>query len=188
MRTSAGTMRPFADVPSIDELAAHGGDVVLTSEPKIILQDMFQVSGEIPRITSFERGLPGQYPRTLDDRDWEPDPLLMDERSVSAHVARKGLIVFSACSHARIINVLNHARTQFSGIPIHCVMGGVNLSGENEKIIPDTIEALKAFNIATIAAGHCTGWRPITALAATFGTSVVPPIAVGKRFTFELSA
>lgn len=61
------------------------------------------------------------------------------------------------------------------------------LSGANEGIIPETVEALQQFEIATIAAGHCTGWRAVTALANTFGSGVVAPPAVGKRFSFGTS-
>lgn len=184
MRAADGTMRPFADVPSVAELTAHGGDVVLSDEPRAILDGMFHISGEIPRVTPYERGLPGQYRRASEDHEWEPDPLLMDERSLAVHVAGRGLVVFSACSHAGIINVLTHARRQHPGVPILCVMGGLHLSGENEKIIPETVEGLKAFGIETIAAGHCTGWRAIGALATAFGMKVLAPLAVGKRFTF----
>ena len=35
-----------------------------------------------------------------------------------------------------------------------------------------------------IAAGHCTGWRAMSALAAAFGDKVLAPSAVGKRYTF----
>ena len=185
MRAADGSMRPFADIPSIATLTAAGGDVVLSDQPNLILQDLFQVSGEIPRLTSYERGLPGQYARATSDGTWEPDPLLMDERSVVVHIAGRGLVIFSACSHAGIINVLTHARSQHPTLPILAVMGGLHLSGENEKIIPETVEAMKAFEISTIAAGHCTGWRAIVALAGAFGSSALAPLAVGKRFTFE---
>ena len=63
-------------------------------------------------------------------------------------------------------------------------MGGLHLSGINEEIIPQTIDAMKAFHLTAIAAGHCTGWRAMSALAAEFGDKVVAPTAVGKRFTF----
>jgi len=100
------------------------------------------------------------------------------------NVAGKGLVVFSACSHAGIVNVLRHARATFPDIPIHAVMGGLHLSGANEEIIPQTVESLKEFGLKTIAAGHCTGWRAMTALANAFGDGVLTPTAVGKRFTF----
>jgi 7,8-dihydropterin-6-yl-methyl-4-(beta-D-ribofuranosyl)aminobenzene 5'-phosphate synthase len=92
--------------------------------------------------------------------------------------------VLSACSHAGIINVLKHAQASFPGVPVHAVMGGFHLSGVNEEIIPQTVEAMKEFSPATIAAGHCTGWRAIAALSTAFGDKVLAPTAVGKRFSF----
>jgi len=53
-----------------------------------------------------------------------------------------------------------------------------------QPIIPPTVEGLSAFNLQTIAAGHCTGWRALTALADAFGDKILAPSAVGKRFTF----
>ena len=76
------------------------------------------VSGEIERVTPFEVGLPGHLRRTEDGSDWEPDPWIVDERFLAVDVAGKGLIVFSACSHAGIINVLKHARATFSGYAV----------------------------------------------------------------------
>jgi 7,8-dihydropterin-6-yl-methyl-4-(beta-D-ribofuranosyl)aminobenzene 5'-phosphate synthase len=80
--------------------------------------------------------------------------------------------------------VLTHAREVFSGTPLHAVMGGLHLSGSNEAIIPQTVEGLRGFGLATIAAGHCTGWRAMTALANAFGDRVLAPTAVGKRYSF----
>jgi 7,8-dihydropterin-6-yl-methyl-4-(beta-D-ribofuranosyl)aminobenzene 5'-phosphate synthase len=184
MRLPNGNVRLMDDVPGIDDLTTRGARVISTTEPQYFLDDLFYVSGEIPRVTSFERGLPGQVRKTEDGQAWEPDELLMDERWLAVHVKGKGLVVFSACSHAGIVNVLVHARTSFQDVPIHAVMGGLHLSGTNEEIIPQTVEAIKGFQLTTIAAGHCTGWRAMAALAAAFGDKVVAPTAVGKRFTF----
>ncbi|HEY2135823.1 MAG TPA: MBL fold metallo-hydrolase, partial [Xanthobacteraceae bacterium] len=181
MRLPGGGVRLMDDVPGIDDLTAHGARVVSTTEPQSLLDGMFHVSGEIPRVTPFERGLPGQVRRTPDGKDWEPDELIMDERWLAVHVAGKGLVVLSACSHAGIVNVLTHACASFPDLPIHAVFGGLHLSGANEQIIPQTVAAMAPFGLATIAAGHCTGWR---ALAAAFGDKVLAPTAVGKRYVF----
>lgn len=185
MRAPDGTMRPFMDIPSVQDLEERGGQVHMSRTADAVLDGMFLISGEIPRVTPFECGMPGQYRRTIDGQGWEPDPLLMDERSVAVHMRGRGLVVFSACSHAGIVNVLRLAREQLPNVPILCAMGGFHLSGENEKIIPETVEALREFDIATIAAGHCTGWRALTALANAFGPGVLAPLAVGKRYVFE---
>ena len=183
MRLPNGTLRYLDDVPSVTDLDAQGAGVIVTTEPQSFLDGMFYVSGEIPRVTPFERGLPGQVRKT-ESGTWEPDELLMDERWLGVHVKGKGLVVLSACSHAGIVNVLTDARARFSGVPLYAAMGGLHLSGANEAIIPQTVAAMSEFGLAQIAAGHCTGWRALSALAAAFGDKVLAPTAVGKRYTF----
>ena len=68
-------------------------------------------------------------------------------------------------------------------MPLHAVIGGFHLSGGNERVIPDTVDALKAFDLDVIAPAHCTGWRAVGALAGAFGSAVVPA-AVGKTYHF----
>jgi 7,8-dihydropterin-6-yl-methyl-4-(beta-D-ribofuranosyl)aminobenzene 5'-phosphate synthase len=179
-----GTKQKMGDVPDPAALAKHGARVVATREPQTLLDNMFQVSGEIPRVTSFETGLPNHFARKDDGDEWKPDPLVIDERWLAVNVAGKGLVVFTACSHAGVVNVLRHARASFPDVKLHTVMGGLHLSGSTEAIIPDTVAALAELNLTHIAPGHCTGWRAMAALANRFGDKVLTPTAVGKRFTF----
>ena len=183
MKMPDGLMRPFEDVPTPTMLEQQGARVVHATEAQWILDDLFYVSGEIPRVTAFETGLQGQYRRTADGLDWEPDPLLMDERFVAVRAKDKGVLVFTACSHAGVVNVLTHARDCFPKSPLFGVMGGFHLAGGNERIIPETVDAMRAFDLRTIAAAHCTGWRAVSALAAAFGDAVAPS-AVGKIYRF----
>ena len=178
-----GSFRLMEDVPSIADLEAQGGTVVCTRDPQVIGGTVY-VSGEIPRVTPFETGLPGQHRRTADGKGWELDELLIDERFMAVNVRGKGLVVFTACSHAGVVNVLTHARDCFPGVKLHCVLGGMHLAGTNERIIPQTVEALKGFDLDVVAAGHCTGWRAMTALANAFGDRKLTPLAVGKRLSF----
>jgi len=101
------------------------------------------------------------------------------------NVAGKGLIVFSACSHAGIVNVLKLARDSFPDVPMYGVFGGLHLSGTNERIIPQTVEAMGAFDLSVVGAGHCTGWRAMAALLQAFGDQRLAPLAVGKRYRFS---
>jgi 7,8-dihydropterin-6-yl-methyl-4-(beta-D-ribofuranosyl)aminobenzene 5'-phosphate synthase len=179
-----GSMQLIDDVPGIAALTASGARVVNTTEAQLLLDGMAQVSGEIPRVTPFERGLPGQHRKTLDGEGWELDELVMDERFLAVNVVGKGMIVFTACSHAGVVNVLKHAKTCFGYVPLHAVVGGLHLVGANEQIIPETVEAMRQFDLAVIAAGHCTGWRATTALANAFGDGRLVPLSVGKRFSF----
>jgi 7,8-dihydropterin-6-yl-methyl-4-(beta-D-ribofuranosyl)aminobenzene 5'-phosphate synthase len=182
-KLAADKMRPMEDVPSVDALTAHGARVINTREPQLALGNKLYVSGEIPRVTAYERGLKGQHRRTLDGTGWELDELIMDERFVAVNVRGKGIVVLTACSHAGVVNVMTHARTCFPDQPLYAVMGGLHLTGSNEKIIPDTVAGLRDFGLSVIAPGHCTGWRAVNAFAQAFGEHSIVPLAVGKRVT-----
>ena len=169
-------------LPDAERLGRAGATVVSTREAQTAVGGVFYVSGEIPRVTPYEVGLPGHVQRAADG-SWEDDPLIMDERFVSVHLKGRGQFVFSACSHAGVVNVLAHAREVFPSLPLYGVMGGLHLSGVTEKIIPDTVAGLKRFGLSALAPGHCTGWRAMSLLAREFGDELVPS-AVGKRYLF----
>ena len=101
-------------------------------------------AAKFPRVTPFEKGRVDHLCRTGPNAPWQPDPFLMDERMLVVHVRDLGLIVFSACSHAGIVNVCTEVRNLFPDIPIHCVMGGLHLGGVMEGIIPDTVDGVAA--------------------------------------------
>ena len=106
----------------------------------------------------------------------------MDQRWLAVNVRGKGIVVLSACSHAGIVNVLTDARATF-GAPLHTMLGGLHLGGANERIIPQTVDGLRAFDLNCIAAGHCTGWLGLAALNTAFGNKIVAPLSVGKRYS-----
>jgi 7,8-dihydropterin-6-yl-methyl-4-(beta-D-ribofuranosyl)aminobenzene 5'-phosphate synthase len=178
-----GSYRLKQDVPSRRELTMHGADVVLTTAPELLAEGHALVSGEIPRVTSFETGLPGQHRRIDPSAEWEPDEQVLDERFLAIKVRDQGLVVLSACSHAGVINVLTHAAELVPDTPIRGVLGGMHLAGTNERIIPQTVEHLARFDPVLLGPGHCTGWRAIGALAQRFGGDRLVPLSVGKRFT-----
>ncbi|WP_454783254.1 MBL fold metallo-hydrolase [Legionella sp. WA2022007384] len=180
-----GAIHPFKKIPSVEELKNQGAELVISNEARLLLDNMFYLSGEIPRITSYEKGFP-EHVKQLSNQEWVPDPLIMDERFLLVNVRNKGLIVFSACSHAGIINVLKQTQNLFPKIPLYAVMGGFHLSGHSvEKIIPNTVEDMKQFDLKMIIPAHCTGWRAVSALGNAFGDQVVVPSAVGRLYQFS---
>lgn len=182
-RLADGSIVPFIDIPKPAELEALGATVVNDGNERLLCDGEFWYSGEIPRLSSFEKGR-SDHLQKKDGVNYEPDPFLMDERMLVANVKGLGLVVFSACSHAGIVNVCLHARNTFPGIPIHCVMGGLHLGGVMEHLIPDTVAGLKEFNIKYIITGHCTGWRALHALSNEYGDAVSQS-AVGTTYTFQ---
>lgn len=182
-RQPDGGVLPMALLPTPEELAAAGAAPVVTDAPQHLHDGLFYVSGEIPRVTDYETGLRTHVRRDANG-DWQPDPLLMDERFLAVAVKGKGVIVFTACSHAGVVNVLMHARTCFPDQKLFAVMGGFHLSGDTERCIPDTVRDIAGFGLSVIAPGHCTGWRAVNALARRCGEEVVAPLAVGNIFAF----
>ncbi len=167
-------------VPGVDVLTGNGGDVVVTRDEQLVLGETFFISGEIPRVTPFERGLPGQH-RQKDGRQ------LGEGRDPAGRALRLG-----PCRRqgpGRVHRLLpcragQRAARGASALSGRAALrrdGGFHLAGANEAIIPETVEALAPLGLKLIAAGHCTGWRAVNALAARFGTAVVPS-AVGKRY------
>lgn len=184
VKLADGTIVPFEDVPAPERIAQAGGRPGLTREPQVLAGGAFWLSGEVPRRTPYEQGFPNHLQRTAAGA-WEPDPLIMDERFLAANVKGKGVVVFSACSHAGIVNVLTHARELFPGVPLHGVLGGLHLAGAGpEKVVRDTVADVARMGLRRVAPGHCTGWRAVHALAAALGEDVVAPSAVGKHYAF----
>ncbi len=181
-RQPDGGVLPMDPIPTPEDWSLLGAEPVVTDTAQTCLDGTFFVSGEIPRITPYETGLASQVCRATDGADWTPDPLLMDERFLAVHVRGKGLVVFSACSHAGIVNVMHHARESFPDMKLHAVMGGFHLSGPTEAIIPETVRELGEFGLDLIIPAHCTGWRAVNALERAYGEKVVVPSAVGKQF------
>jgi 7,8-dihydropterin-6-yl-methyl-4-(beta-D-ribofuranosyl)aminobenzene 5'-phosphate synthase len=183
-RQPDGGVLPMDRVPAPAEWAAMGADPQVSREPAVVAGHVL-VSGEIPRVTDYETGLPGQVARAAEDAPWQPDEWLHDERFVAVNLRGKGLVVFSACSHTGIVNVLHEARRLMPEVPLLAAMGGFHLSGTNERVIPQTVADLGGFGLRWMFPSHCTGWRALNALERAHGEAVVVPGAVGKTFVLE---
>ncbi|MEI7875681.1 MAG: MBL fold metallo-hydrolase [Alphaproteobacteria bacterium] len=181
-----GTIFPAQRVPTPAEMETRGARVVNDGQSRTLLDGHFYYSGEIPRVTAFETGRQDHLCRRDNSEEWRPDPFLMDERMLVVNVRDLGLVVFSACSHAGIVNVCTEVRRQFPDTPIHAVMGGLHLGGVMEHLIPQTVDGLKPFDVGYFIAGHCTGWRALHALANAYGERVSQS-AVGTSYLFDAS-
>jgi 7,8-dihydropterin-6-yl-methyl-4-(beta-D-ribofuranosyl)aminobenzene 5'-phosphate synthase len=183
----SGVIFPAARVPTPVQMEGRGAKVVNDGAARLLLDGHFYYSGEIPRVSAFETGRQDHLCRRDNSEEWRPDPYLMDERMLVANVRDLGLIVFSACSHAGIVNVCTEVRRLFPDVPVHAVMGGLHLGGVMEHLIPQTVDGLKPFDIGYLIAGHCTGWRALHALADAYGERVSQS-AVGTSYLFDASA
>ncbi|KAG9011070.1 hypothetical protein FRB90_007504 [Tulasnella sp. 427] len=181
--------------PTFDEIKALGGDVDLHNEPHTVAGGQVFVSGEIPRVIKWEEGLFGavRWVDKSDEREesaqgtlgkpatgdgkWVKEDHIMDERYAAIDVKGKGLIVFSACSHAGICNVITDAVKTLNR-PIYMVIGGLHLAPPDQvyRIAP-TVEFLSKSLVPAptyVLPMHCSGFRAKVALENALGEGCVP--------------
>ena len=168
--------------PSHADLDREGVEIIEERSPTLLLDGMVLVTGQVDRVTDFEKGFPPQQAHT--DHGWEPDTWIWDDQAVVCHVKDKGLVVLSACSHAGAINVLKHAQ-RLTGIDkVHAFVGGFHLTGGLfEPIISRTVQELIAIGPDIIVPGHCTGWRATHELAHQLPEAYIQT-SVGTRLQF----
>lgn len=183
-----GTLILLPVEPSFAAIAAAGGHIVKAADAHLVAGGFFHASGAIPRVTDYETGLAGHHSFRGDRL--EADPLIMDERFLAARVRGRGVSVFSACSHAGIVNACLHAQATFPGAPIDLVLGGYHLAGKvMERRIGETVRDLAGrIRPRLVAPGHCTGWRAKVALAQAFAPTAYAPSVVGSLYRLLATA
>jgi 7,8-dihydropterin-6-yl-methyl-4-(beta-D-ribofuranosyl)aminobenzene 5'-phosphate synthase len=168
--SSDGKVRTYPKFPMMEQLSS--AQLIETKQPLLIGDGVMLVTGEIPRETSFEKGY--LQHKALINGLWQPDPLILDDRAVVFNVRGKGLVIFSGCAHAGVINTIVYAQ-RITGVPrVYSVMGGFHLAGkENESRIEQTVKELKQVNPKLVVPSHCTGWRAMFTIASALPDAFV---------------
>lgn len=175
----------FEPIPSPDQLNDAGASVVSSDTERYLGENWFYLSGEIARVTAFEEGFMGHVRWDGDQETWVDDSLITDERYLAVRIQGKGLMVFSACSHAGAVNVLKDAEARFSGEKLFSLMGGLHLAGlAQERKIGPTVDALLESGLELIIPAHCTGWRATNEIARKFGEDRMIFSSVGQQLNF----
>lgn len=186
--------------PTWEEIEATGAKVEKHSQTHAILDGHFLVSGEIPRVTAYEPGVLRGVKYDDKTHTWEKDELILDERFLMCKVkgnfstmssgtkiltgSDKGIVVFTGCSHAGVVNVVKHALSLAGeATPLYAVVGGYHLVGPNEAYIKETVQDLKALNPQILMPGHCSGWRAKHEIANVLPGRLAPS-TVGTKFVF----
>ncbi|MDW0258966.1 MAG: MBL fold metallo-hydrolase [Nitrososphaeraceae archaeon] len=143
------------------------------------------ITGEIPRVTEFEKGFPLQYKEQDNEITVLPDPLVSDDQALIMNVKNKGLIILPGCGHAGIVNTIKFAKKVTGIKKIYCVIGGFHLSGQDyEDSIPLTIAELTRVDPQYIVPCHCTGWKATNKIIDTMPEKFIQS-SVGSTFYFE---
>lgn len=163
-REHDGTFREIGAPFSRNEVEELSSRLCLKKSAQEIVPGVF-LSGEIPRKSPFEEDQLDLF--VVMGGDKERDAMLDDQALILD--APSGLVVVLGCAHAGVINTLSHVRQMFPERQIAVLAGGMHLAGAPSERVLRTIEGVREFDIPRIAAGHCTGWKPICSLSAAFG-------------------
>ena len=159
--------------PSKKDMEAEDVQIIEEVGPTMLIGGSALVSGQIPRVTEYEKGSPNQL--AVIDGEWKPDPWIHDDQAIVMNVKDRGLVVLTGCGHAGVINTLKHAIALTGVNRIHAVIGGFHLTGPIfEPIIAPTVQALREFSPSVLVPQHCTGWKATHLIASEFPEAFVP--------------
>jgi len=118
------------------------------------------LTGEVPRVTAFEKGDQGLY---CDCAGQELDSTPDDQSLVID--TKKGLVILLGCCHAGLVNTLEHIAAQSGRRDIYAVVGGTHLGFCSQKQLEKSTAALKKAGIRKLAVSHCTGFAAAARLS-----------------------
>jgi 7,8-dihydropterin-6-yl-methyl-4-(beta-D-ribofuranosyl)aminobenzene 5'-phosphate synthase len=173
------------EMPTLSRGALEGeGFAVIERREPSLLAGAILVTGEVDRVTEFERGMPPPH-QAWDGHGWRHDPAVLDDQALVISVRGRGLVIVTGCGHAGVVNIVRHAMRLTGVSRLLAVIGGFHLSGPAfEPVIGPTVAALSALAPALIVPGHCTGWRAQHALAAALPDAWVQG-SVGTAYTLS---
>ncbi len=173
------------EMPTLSRAALEreGFTVIERRQPSLLAGGIL-ITGEVDRVTEFERGMPPAH-QAWDGHGWRHDPAVIDDQALVISVRGRGLVVITGCGHAGVVNIIRHAMRLTGVGRLLAVIGGFHLSGPAfEPIIAPTVAALTELAPELIVPGHCTGWRAQHALAAALPRAWVQT-SVGTTYTLQ---
>ncbi|MBZ0300877.1 MAG: MBL fold metallo-hydrolase [Anaerolineae bacterium] len=146
-------------------LEAAGACFDLSREWRAI-GDRVYLSGEVPRHTPYETGDTALYHYDAAG-ELVLDPIVDDQTVVID--TDQGLFVILGCSHAGLINILDHIMAKTGKRHFHTIIGGTHLGPVREDQVRQTIAALQQYDIDHLGVSHCTGQVVAARLLHVFG-------------------
>ena len=127
--------------------------ITTTKSPLEFSKDIFYL-GEIPRKTSFEKGL------------YKGKPIPDD--SAIAIKSEHGVIVVTGCSHSGIANICEQAK-KVTGQNLYAVIGGFHLFEKETEAVEGTIAYFKKEHPKYLYPMHCVDFPTLTKFRNVFG-------------------
>jgi 7,8-dihydropterin-6-yl-methyl-4-(beta-D-ribofuranosyl)aminobenzene 5'-phosphate synthase len=123
------------------------------------------LTGEVPRITSFEK----PDPRLLIEMDGKTyQDIFLDDQSLILDTER-GFILILGCAHSGMINIIQHVIAKTGKEKFYAILGGTHLDFLTPEQLEESIMVLNKLEIEKIGVSHCTGMRAAFRLSLEFG-------------------
>ncbi len=183
-------------------LEALGVTVEISEQPTVVAGHAL-TSGQIPRVTAFEKppatariqlGAPGtdcsasmHFPPGAVQVEAAPGELVPDvfagEHATVYAVKDRGLVIISSCGHAGIINTVRQVQAVTGMDKVHAIVGGFHLAPAPDEIVQQTVAGFKDINPDYILPMHCTGLNTIFAIEREMPEKLIAP-STGTRVVF----
>ena len=138
-------------------------NLIFTTEPKFITKKLVFL-GEIP-VT---------YGKVM--RDYTPDETAL------AYKSKKGLVIFSGCSHSGVKNIVEHAKHITGEKKVDSIVGGLYLINRSEDYINELGKYLEEQQIQHIYPCHCTD---VEAKAILSNYTKIEEICTGTEINWD---
>lgn len=158
-----------------EKVEEKGGLLVPSRKPLTIAENII-VTGEIPRVTEFEK-VEGYY--IVENEEFRKDFLLDDQALILK--MKSGLIVITGCGHSGIINTLQFGLKVSGTRNLRAVIGGFHLIDATPEKLEKTMRKLKELSPDIIIPIHCTGFKAKKKIAELF-TSSFKELYCGENF------
>ena len=149
--------------PFENSLLSTKNVVHFVEEDVILLSESLYLFKNFARVNDFETVNPKFFIKKEDgfEQDLFPDEIALGIKT------EHGLVLLVGCSHVGIVNILEHVKKHLR-LPVAAVIGGTHLVEAGEKRLKETVTAIKAHGVKTIAVSHCTGEAGMALLQKEF--------------------
>lgn len=164
-RALSGQSDKYLGVPFRTEQLESAGAEFHWHRESLQLRPRLWLSGEIPRITSFER----VEDRLVEHKEGQAvHDTIPDDLSLF-YVTDQGLVIILGCAHAGMVNIVEHAKRVTGESRVRAIIGGTHLGPATTDQQKQTIDYLRGLlNLTCLAPNHCTGLSMMSKLVAEF--------------------
>jgi 7,8-dihydropterin-6-yl-methyl-4-(beta-D-ribofuranosyl)aminobenzene 5'-phosphate synthase len=141
-----------------------GADFIMNTDFVEVGARIF-LTGEVPKITSFEKPDPQLFAETEEKIDAD---IFLDDQSLVLDTD-KGLVLVLGCAHSGMINIIHHVIRKTGKETFKAILGGTHLDFLTPEQLEESIKTLKKMEVEKIGVSHCTGMRAAFRLQQEFG-------------------